>query len=44
MMLPPGWVTGVPGLTGRDQLRLLGNGVVPPQAVAALTHLLERAS
>ena len=39
MCLPAGWVTDVPGLSIADQLKLLGNGVVPPQAVAALHHL-----
>lgn len=36
MMLPDGWVTGVPGLSRAEQLRALGNGVVPAQAAAAL--------
>lgn len=39
MMLPDGWVTGVPGLTRSQQLRMLGNGVVPAQAEAALAWL-----
>ena len=39
MMLPNGWVTGVPGLTRSQQLRMLGNGVVPAQAEAALAWL-----
>ena len=30
MMLPAGHVTDVPGLTRNDQLKALGNGVVPP--------------
>ncbi|MFC4906602.1 hypothetical protein [Actinomadura gamaensis] len=42
MGLQEGWVTGVPGLTRNQQLRLLGNGVVPPQAAAALTVLADR--
>lgn len=42
MLLPPGHVTAVPGLTRNEQLRALGNGVVPAQAAAALTHLLAR--
>ena len=42
--LPEGWVTDVPGLSRSEQLALLGNGVVPPQAAAALRHLLERAA
>lgn len=44
MCLPDGWVTDVPGLSRSEQLALLGNGVVPPQAAAALRHLLERAA
>ena len=39
MCLPDGWVTDVPGLSRSEQLALLGNGVVPTQAVAALRHL-----
>ncbi len=39
MMLPNGWVTGIPGLTRSQQLRMLGNGVVPAQAEAALAWL-----
>lgn len=35
-----GYVTTVPGLTRAQQLSLCGDGVVPAQAVAALTHLL----
>jgi len=41
MGLPAGWVTDVPGLTRPDQLKMLGNGVVPQQAAAAITYLLE---
>ena len=41
MGLPPGWVTDVPGLTRAQMLRILGNGVVPHQATAALHHLLD---
>jgi len=44
MGLPEGWVTDVPGLTRAQQLRALGNGVVPQQAAAALRLLLHRAS
>ncbi|WP_263249209.1 DNA cytosine methyltransferase [Saccharopolyspora rosea] len=44
MGLPAGHVTAVPGLTRNDQLRLLGNGVVPQQATAALATLLPRTS
>src|SRR5262249_20130052 len=40
MGLPAGWVTEVPGLSRADQLRLLGNGVVPGQAEAAMRLLL----
>jgi DNA (cytosine-5)-methyltransferase 1 len=40
MGLPAGWVTDVPGLTRNQQLRALGNGVVPQQACAAVTWLL----
>jgi len=39
MGLPAGWVTDVPGLSLNEQLKLLGNGVVPQQAEAALWHL-----
>lgn len=38
---PAGWVTHVPGITRNDQLRIIGNGVVPQQAVAALSWLLQ---
>ena len=38
MGLPAGWVTGV-GLPMSQQLKLLGNGVVPQQAVLALQLL-----
>lgn len=41
MGLPEGWVTQVPGISRADQLKMLGNGVVPPQAGLAL-HLLAR--
>ncbi len=41
MMLPAGWVTDIPGLTRVQQLHALGNGVVPPQAAAALRWLLD---
>lgn len=40
MGLPAGWVTDVPGLTRNEQLKALGNGVVPAQAAAALRLLL----
>lgn len=38
--LPAGHVTAVPGLNRNSQLKALGNGVVPQQAAAALTHML----
>lgn len=37
---PAGWVTDVPGISRNDQLRIIGNGVVPQCAEAALRHLL----
>ena len=40
MALPDGWVVDVPSLTRRQQLAMLGNGVVPPQAAAALEDML----
>ena len=40
MGLPEGWVTDVPGLSRNEQLKALGNGVVPQQAAAAFTQLL----
>jgi DNA (cytosine-5)-methyltransferase 1 len=40
MGLPAGHVTEVPGLSRNTMLKLLGNGVVPQQAVAAFEHLL----
>ena len=40
MWLSEGWVTAVPGLTRNEQLRMLGNGVVPQQAAYALNQLL----
>lgn len=43
MGLPEGWVTDVPGLSRSAQLKILGNGVVPQQAVLALRLLLRRA-
>ncbi|ATW50571.1 DNA methyltransferase [Streptomyces peucetius subsp. caesius ATCC 27952] len=42
MALDGGHVTAVPGLSRTAQLKALGNGVVPPQAVAALRILLSR--
>lgn len=43
MGLPAGHVTHVPDLTRTQQLKALGNGVVPQQAAAALRLLLNRA-
>lgn len=43
MGLEAGWVTDVPGLTRDQQLHVLGNGVVPRQAEAALRLLIARA-
>jgi len=40
MGLPAGWVTDVPGLSRNAQLRMIGNGVVPQQAAAAIRLLL----
>lgn len=37
---PAGWVTEVPGLSRNDKLRIIGNGVVPQAAEAALSWLL----
>lgn len=41
---PEGHVTAVPGLSRNKQLKLLGNGVVPQQASAALSWLLASTS
>jgi DNA (cytosine-5)-methyltransferase 1 len=41
MGLPDGWVTGV-GITRPQQLRALGNGVVPQQAAPAIQLMLAR--
>lgn len=38
MGLDPGWVTGIP-ISRTEQLRAIGNGVVPQQAVAALQDM-----
>ena len=40
MGLPDGWVTAVPGVSRNDQLKILGNGVVPLQAALAVRLLL----
>ncbi|WNM66531.1 DNA methyltransferase [Mycobacterium phage Martik] len=37
---PAGWVTEVSGISRNDALRIIGNGVVPQQAAAALRWLL----
>ena len=42
MGLDEGWVTAVPGLSRNAQLKILGNGVVPQQAVLALNVLFGR--
>lgn len=41
MGLPAGWVTDVPGLTRVEELKALGNGVVPQQASAACVAFAE---
>ena len=41
MGLPEGWVTGH-GLSASQELKMLGNGVVPQQARAAVSQLMER--
>lgn len=38
--LDDGWVTGVPGISRNDQLKALGNGVVPQQAAEAMRRLI----
>jgi DNA (cytosine-5)-methyltransferase 1 len=40
MGLPAGWVTAVPDIPRKEQLKILGNGVVPQQAVHAYAWLL----
>lgn len=40
MGLPAGWVTDVPGLNRNAQLKALGNGVVPQQALAAIRLMM----
>lgn len=42
MGLPAGHVTAVPGISRAHQLKAIGNGVCPQQAVAAYSSLLER--
>jgi DNA (cytosine-5)-methyltransferase 1 len=39
MGLPDGWVTNIDGISRNEALRMLGNGVVPQQAEAALRAL-----
>jgi len=41
MGLPEGWVTGH-GLSAAQELKMLGNGVVPLQAKEAITQLMQR--
>ena len=41
MGLPAGWVTDVPGLTRAEELKALGNGVVPQQASVACVAFAE---
>jgi DNA (cytosine-5)-methyltransferase 1 len=40
----PGWVTGITGIPRTAQLRIIGNGVVPQQAAAALRLLIQAAA
>ena len=42
MMQPAGWITDVPGVTRNEALKILGNGVVTPQCVAALRVMVNR--
>lgn len=42
MGLPDGWVCDVPGIPYTQQLRMLGNGVVPQQATEAILALTGR--
>ncbi|MFF7348739.1 DNA cytosine methyltransferase [Streptomyces antimycoticus] len=42
MGLEGGHVTGVPGLSRSAQLKALGNGVLPLQAITGLRHLADR--
>lgn len=44
MGLPGGWITDVPGITRSQALQACGNGVVPQQAAAAISQLIERAA
>ena len=40
MGVPQGWITGI-GLKRNEELKACGNGVVPQQAILALSILLE---
>ena len=40
----PRLVTGVPGIPRTRQLKIIGNGVVPQQAAAALRLLIDAAA
>lgn len=42
MGLPAGWITDVPDVTWQEAVRMCGNGVVPQQASAALSWLLNQ--
>jgi len=42
MGLNPGHVTSIDGISRANQLKMLGNGVVPQQALAALQIMTER--
>lgn len=42
MGLPAGWVTAVPDTPRKEQLRIIGNGVVPRQAYHAYGLLLDQ--
>lgn len=42
MGLPEGWVTDVPEVSRANQIKMLGNGVVPQQAAHALKIMTER--
>lgn len=41
MALPSGHISSIPGLTINEMLKLLGNGVVPPQAEYAIRELTQ---
>jgi len=41
MGLSDGWITDVPGITRNEALKACGNGVVPQQAYAAISHLVD---